>query len=231
MAWRLAESLAQLRAQLDAQFPRRDRTSDGSIGDAAHASRSSDHNAWVKDGRMGVVTALDVDRDIAPNYSAADLAEELRKSRDPRIKYIISMARIASSYPAGGKAAWEWRTYTGSNAHKEHMHLSVNSDKRLYDSETPWPVGKTTKQIEVVTPPVTTPTVPIPEAEIETRRAILKLGSAGEDVGYLQRMLGKLEDDNDFGPLTEARVKEFQKMYGLPQSGVVDAASWAAIED
>ena len=44
MAWRVARSLDVLLGQLNALAPERSKASDGSIGDAAHASRSSDHN-------------------------------------------------------------------------------------------------------------------------------------------------------------------------------------------
>ncbi|MGB4989147.1 MAG: hypothetical protein WBO10_07930, partial [Pyrinomonadaceae bacterium] len=66
MSWRIAESLKKLREQINAEWPGRDKASDGGIGDAAHASRSSDHNPWVKDSRgQGVVTAIDIDEDLA----------------------------------------------------------------------------------------------------------------------------------------------------------------------
>ncbi len=60
-----------------------------------------------------------------------DLAENLRKSRDPRILIIIRRQRICSSYPVGGVPAWTWRTYKGK--YHGHTHVSVN-DK--YDANT-----------------------------------------------------------------------------------------------
>jgi hypothetical protein len=48
----------------------------------------------------------------------------------------------------------------------------------------------------------------------------LKLGSKGEDVKILQQAL-EIEDDGDFGPMTELAVKAFQRAIGLKDDGVV----------
>src|SRR3954469_14339906 len=96
MEWRLADALVTLRAQVNVRWPNRSKKSDGTIGDEAHASRSSDHNPWVKDGAMGVVTAEDITHDPASGCDSYVLAQQLLDSRDDRIKYIISNHRIAS---------------------------------------------------------------------------------------------------------------------------------------
>lgn len=230
MDWRLAKSLIQLRAELDTIYPKRDRSSDGSIGDAAHASRTSDHNPWVHDhNEQPIVTAIDIDKDIGPGFVSRDLAEWLRQRRDPRIKYAISNGQMFSSYGNNARKAWEWGVYTGSNAHKEHMHLSVLDREPLFDSQTPWNI------ISIKSKQPTQPAEPVkpapPAAPIQPGvRATLRLGSAGEDVKYLQRMLGKLSVDGDFGPNTRNSVKAFQKRAGIDQSGVVDQPTWAALE-
>lgn len=138
MTWRLAKSLETLRAQINTMFPSRAKASDGTIGDAAHASRDSDHNPWVKDGAMGVVTALDITCDAGDGADTEALAETLRLQRDPRIKYVIYDKRIFSACPAHGKPAWTWRRYTGRNPHTKHFHVSVQPVKSLYDSTVPW---------------------------------------------------------------------------------------------
>ena len=138
--WRVAVSLNTLLGQVNAMAPGRSKASDGSIGDPAHQSRNSDHNPWIVDGGVGVVTARDFTHDPAHGCDANQIAEKIRASRDPRVKYIIWNRRIASSSPIGGVAAWEWRRYTGANGHTHHVHLSVKSDKANYDSAAPWAI-------------------------------------------------------------------------------------------
>lgn len=136
MAWRVAKSLLKLRDQVNAAAPNRSKLSDGTIGDAAHASRSSDHNPWVKDGSTGVVTAIDLTHDPAHGADMHVVSEALRRSGDPRRKYLIWNRRIASSI-----AGWAWRPYSGSNPHTKHMHLSVQPTKSLYDNTGAWSIA------------------------------------------------------------------------------------------
>jgi hypothetical protein len=134
MAWRLAKSLETLRTQLNEAYPDRRKSSDGTIGDESHASKTSDHNPWVKDGAMGVVTAIDFTHDPERGVDSDKLAHALIDSKDTRIKYVISRGKICSSETS----PWVWRKYTGSNPHNKHMHLSVKSNKKLYDDASSW---------------------------------------------------------------------------------------------
>jgi lysozyme family protein len=136
--WRVAKSLEHLRAQINAAFPGRSKASDGTIGDPSHQSRASDHNPWVVDNGIGVVTALDVTHDPAHDCDAGKIAEAIRTSRDSRVKYVISNRRIANSQPIGAAPAWTWRTYTGPNPHNHHCHISVKPEKAAYDDERDW---------------------------------------------------------------------------------------------
>mgnify|MGYP001562524195 CR=1 FL=1 len=61
MSWRVAKSLDVLLAQINALSPNRDKSSDGSIGDANHSARTSDHNP----DDAGVVKARDFSNDPA----------------------------------------------------------------------------------------------------------------------------------------------------------------------
>jgi hypothetical protein len=157
MAWRVAKALEVLRSQINATYPSRNKSSDGTVGDAKHASRASDHNPWVKDGKSGVVTAMDITHDPRNGVDAGVIAERLRLSRDKRIKYLISNGRIASYQSVGGKAAWIWRPYSGSNGHYKHFHVSARAEKALYDEISPWRIGVEIRPPVVTFPPPTSP--------------------------------------------------------------------------
>ena len=123
-----------MRDQVNAMAPGRDTSSDGTIGDSGHQARKSDHNP----NEDGVVTAMDITHDPRHGIDAGTLAEMLRASKDKRIKYVISNARIFSST----QTPWQWRPYTGANAHTKHVHVSVLGDRTLYDDTSPWPVDR-----------------------------------------------------------------------------------------
>ncbi|OLL69848.1 Phage tail fiber protein [Pseudonocardia sp. Ae168_Ps1] len=124
-SWRNATAGQVLVAEVNARWPGRDRASDGSIGDAAHAKRASDHNPWlVKDG-VGVVRARDVDAD---GIDAGWLAEHLRvvgARGDRRLVpggYVIFDGRITTP------DFRRWRPYRGANPHTGHLHVSLSTD-------------------------------------------------------------------------------------------------------
>lgn len=126
VTWRVARSLDVLLGQLNARAPNRNKASDGSIGDADHQNRSSDHNPWYG---PGIVTARDFTHDPG-DLDCQWLANTLTDHRDPRIKYIIWNRRIWN--PAVG-----WRAYTGANPHTSHLHLSVVASPAC-DSTAAW---------------------------------------------------------------------------------------------
>lgn len=67
----------------------------------------------------------------------------------------------------------------------------------------------------------------------------LTIGSSGPKVRQLQEQLNaisnnypaipKLNEDGSYGPLTEATVRQFQSIFGLPVTGVVDYRTWYKI--
>lgn len=59
-------------------------------------------------------------------------------------------------------------------------------------------------------------------------RKIVKVGSKGEDVEFLQKALG-IEADGKFGPQTKKAVIAFQKANGLDQDGIVGPKTWSAV--
>ena len=159
---RLAKSLATLRDQINVQYPKRSKLSDGWIGDAAHRATGSDHNP----NSAGVVTALDITHDPAHGVDSWALAEILRQRKDPRIKYVISNGRIFSSVVS----PWQWRPYTGANKHAHHVHVSVMGDAALYDLASEWTLDPPRQS-----PPSAAPTVAPPRGiSADMRRRMAK---------------------------------------------------------
>lgn len=141
-SWWVSAAAAQLRAQVDKRWPHRDHGADGTIGDAAHSSRESDHNpCWDCTGaHHGVVRALDIDADLGGKHAAQRLANQLvgcahdGKDRG-RLSYVICNGRIASgTYPAD---LWEWRPYDGTDPHTSHIHVSFTEAGDLDDHPFP----------------------------------------------------------------------------------------------
>ncbi len=138
MAWRVADSLEVLLAEVDHRWPDRDRSSDGSIGDASHQARPSSHNPTViDDNGIGVVRARDFTNKGIDVEWFVDHIRALGKAGDPRLAggYVISKRRIASE-----RKNWEWRPYTGPNPHDKHTHLSTSDDQANFDRIEPWGV-------------------------------------------------------------------------------------------
>jgi hypothetical protein len=225
MTWRIAKSLEKLRSQINAEYPKRDKSSDGTIGDAAHASRSSDHNPWVKDGKTGVVTGMDITNDPKNGMASGDLAEALLASRDPRIKYVISNARICSG--DAGPSPWVWRKYSGANAHRHHVHLSVKPEKKFYDSVKPWSIA--VKPAKFVEPIATIEEPEEVESEAEVAQpAPIDIQTVQEDlikIGYHE--VGK--SDGVFGPNTAKAIAAYKFDNKMPGAPVIDEDLAAAV--
>ena len=222
MSWRLARSLITFRDQFNARFPKRNKGSDGGIGDQRHQSRSSDHNAWIRDAGQGVVSAYDITHDPKNGLDVHAIAEVIRQKRDPRLKYCITNRRIFSG--SSGPQPWQYRRYNGSNPHSSHFHISVKSTKAHYDDPKPWELFSG--------PPTSIPDTEndvIGDPDSPALRPVLRRGAKGDDVKTLQKLLG-MKSDGHFGPQTEAAVKGFQRAEGLQTDGIVGFRTWSALD-
>jgi hypothetical protein len=124
---RLSKAAEQLRSEINAKYPKRDKRSDGWIGDTAHNARKSDHNP----DKNGWVRAIDIDSDLVKSSSKESwlLAEQIKTialKGDKRISYVIHQHRIASS-----RQNWAWRVYKGANPHVSHIHISFDKSSDL----------------------------------------------------------------------------------------------------
>jgi hypothetical protein len=209
MTWRLAKSLKKLQTQINEMAPGRSRVSDGSIGDAAHAARKSDHNP----NQQGIVAAIDVTHDPLGGCDGRILSRSL--IADSRVKYVIFNSQIWKARTG------RWESYGGQNPHDHHVHVSVKPD--ALDQTQDWAVRIAGAPGEV---PPATPTL------TETR-PLLKTGSSGEAVQDLQQLLNSLGFpcgvDGGFGPNTRAAVERFQAAHGLRVDGKVGPDTWRAL--
>ena len=124
---KLSKAAEQLRSEINAKYPKRDKRSDGWIGDTAHNARKSDHNP----DKNGWVRAIDIDSDLVKGFNKESwlLAEQIKTialKGDKRISYVIHQHRIASPLKN-----WAWRVYKGSNPHVSHIHISFSKSGDL----------------------------------------------------------------------------------------------------
>lgn len=220
--------------------PKRSKASDGTIGDAAHRNRVSDHNP----DRDGIVLAADLTHDPKRGVDAHGWVRWRVARGDRRIKYAISMGQI-----------WEqetrrWKKYDGDNPHTLHAHVSIN---KAYQNDTsPWFDGWFVGQpISVPAPPPPAP----PPAPTDGATAFLKaiqaaiffgkidiqkngpvgIGSTREatvrliQTGLQLKFNATILSDGKFGPQTAQWVKWAQGVNNLPVTGVVDSATMNAI--
>jgi hypothetical protein len=192
-SWRLAKSLQSLETEIKARYPG---TTVWTIGDQEHQSGASDHNP----NSVGVVCAIDVLGNAG--LSLASLAEALRTSGHPQLKYVIFNRRIATR-----KNGWKWVTYHGSNPHTTHVHASVgigsdgNSAPGTYDSTVTWGV------------------VGNGDYDMGDDMIGLKRGDKGANVQALQYVLSDAgfnpgEKDGQYGANTAKQVLAMRKSTG-----------------
>lgn len=222
MGWRVAKSLEILLAEINEAAPNRSKLSDGSIGDDAHRGTNSDHNPQ----QDGVVCARDFTHDPDDGADMHEFAEHLRKRNHPAVKYIIWNRRIWSKV----RNSEGWRTYSGSNPHTKHMHVSVGvgSDGKStgpYDNTLSWGIA----DLDTDPAPVK-PSKPTTGTKLGDKMPTLKRGSKSSRVRMLQGLLiawnHKITVDGDFGPKTEAAVRSFQGKYAKPVDGIVGPITW-----
>lgn len=222
MAWRVAKSLDVLLKQVNERWPGRSKASDGAKGDDKHAARPSDHNP----NKQGVVCARDFTHDPKHGLDARALAEALVASKDPRIKYIISNGEIASGTGAN-HPAWKWRPYTGANAHRKHVHISVKGEKAHYDSVVPWKLDAKPASAKKPAPapsPVIEPK-PAPAPSPVADKELIKRVQIGLEL--LKYQPGGA--DGIIGPLTAGAIRSFRADSGLPDGDFIDDALIAAL--
>ncbi len=217
----LAPSLVRCRSELNTAYPNRDRRTDGWIGNDEHAKTGkpenggSDHNA----NKRAIVDAIDVDSDGIP---CPAVVSQLIKH--PSVNYVIWNRRIWAR-----SRNFKSATYTGSNPHTDHIHVSILQTVAAENNTTSWgiadiinaPAGQTEgtwAQRLVASLPVLE-VGPLQRGSVRKLQALLNLAFTAET---------PLLVDGIFGQATLAVVKKFQASRGLAVDGVVGPKTWAA---
>jgi hypothetical protein len=150
--WEVTPALLALRETFNRHCPQRDKTSDGSIGDPAHAASSSDHNpdetgnTPINDAdSINEVHAIDVDVNLRQSDARGPFTMEravqailtdCRSGQENRLRYIIYDRRIWSA-----SSSWREQRYTGDNPHDKHAHFSGSYTTSRERNSRPWNIG------------------------------------------------------------------------------------------
>lgn len=221
-SWILVPCLVTLRGEFNLIAPKRDKASDGSVGDPRHAANSSDHNPdetgrtpSSDTDRVNEVHAIDVDKELRQagwdmNRCLQIIITRHRAGLDDRLQNVIYNRRIWSR-------SWGWtaRTYTGSNAHTQHGHFSARYGSAQEASTKPWGLAEAflAGKAAGVNKPGT--------------RTIRK-GAVGDDVAFLRRWLG-LPVGRSFDAALDKKLRAYQKMRGIAVDGICGPGTWSQI--
>lgn len=199
----------------------------GWIGDAAHQSECSDHNA----DSSRVVHAIDP---MVTGARAEAVVREALAHHDD-LQYVIHNRVIWSA-----SAAWTARRYLGADPHTNHVHLS-GKHGRFHGNGATCTGYDTAAQAATPAfdlcptppaPPKPKPPAPKPGVHAPGSRtlATAKPVLTGDDVEFVQRFIGAKHcggPDRAYGPKTVAGVRWYQDMRGIAVDGKVGPKTWA----
>lgn len=124
--WYLNPALTRWRLAVNGRFPGRDKTSDGTLGDARHAAGTSDHNEDLD----GTVDAWDMDVDGVD----VELCKTVFQAHEAS-KYWIHNDQIAQRSKGWKRESY---AYAGPNRNRHNKHVHWNSREDHEKSTAPW---------------------------------------------------------------------------------------------
>jgi peptidoglycan hydrolase-like protein with peptidoglycan-binding domain len=231
MSWRLNTFLTTFREAVNKKFPKRDKASDGTIGDTRHQAESfSEHNPDPD----GSVDAWDMDLNLtgASNYrgSAAEKedVEALKKEfqKQPQAQLWIHNRQIANRDIGN----WARRHYGGSNPHDHHIHWQSRSSRETQPYHGDLVVDAINAPEPKPQPGNKAPAWPFGPNDYYRRlnHPVYRAGLAAAQA-QLKRRGWKIGVDGLFGAQTETVIKAFQKEKGIKADGLLGPKTWRLI--
>lgn len=243
-----APALDRLRAEVNAKWPNRSKASDGLLGDAAHSSRTSDHNPNAR----GSVNAMDV---TASGIDTDVLIAAAKKH--PSVRYIIFNRRIMNRDIGNFRS----RPYSGSNPHTAHVHISLYQRSTAEKDTRSWGLGEPSSSAPAPSKPKPARKVPAgpkydfpyesggyigPKSgpnrshsgigglktagvldRVWNQRFVNQLdNNRGWSIGKGETWLTKFGNDGKYGSELEALIRAFQREQGLPVDGLAGRDTW-----
>lgn len=194
------------------------------------ASGVMDEATWAKAVQLGLVENRSGTTPPPPSTGASPLAPYANTTlaRGSSGEAVAALQRALGGLQADGEFGPQ--TEQGVRIYQQTKGLPVTGvvDAAMWASLMGTPAPTTPTTPPPTTPPPTTGTGSAsalqPYAAMTLRR-----GATGEPVAALQRALGGIEADGEFGPMTEQAVRTYQQAKGLPVNGVVDVAVWESL--
>lgn len=164
------------------------------------------------------------------------LAVDVHTASGERLKWMVAnCAKYGWSWEVVPEEPWHIRYTEGDNVPEAvKAWMAANPSEVCSAGQVSAPAPEAPKPAATSAAPATNGGEPVKRGKANAAsNPILQVGSKGAAVRTLQQLLNKAGikcgTDGDFGPKTDAAVKEFQKKVGLPETGVVDHKTWAKI--
>lgn len=192
---------------------------------------------WLKKGMAPLA---------APGTSQhnSGLACDVHTASGARLQWMIAnCAKFGWSWEVVPEEPWHIRYTEGDNvpeAVKAWMDANPTEACAPGQAAAPAPAPTPAPEAPKAAAPAA-PAAPAGNADAAVKRGkanaatnpVLQLGSKGGAVRTLQELLNKAgvkcATDGDFGPKTQAAVKEFQTKVGLEATGIVNHKTWAKV--
>lgn len=190
--------------------------SDPMSANASNDAKAARAQLAVIGAPRGILVALDSETSIDPNY-VASFYYDMRNADFPVIDYGSISSVFGNHIPDG----YYWGAHWTNRPHiEDHTVMTQWEALGAYDESLALPT----------LPFWDTHLVPPPTPG---KLPIVRFGEVGLWVRKVQALLvanfAVINIDGDFGPITEGAVKAEQRQANLPQSGIVDDPTWAAL--